>query len=144
MKKLGLGFYFSIVTVVLSVAALILYVANVNDTYYSDMNPVILGITIGAVACGVLSLVLSRIQKISILADLTLVATPVLLVMAVCMFISARAYSMAIILGSDLEKGNTHAWNALTQSFIGMAVFAAAILLAIVTAFMKQTRTLQN
>jgi len=139
-NKSALGFYFSVVTTILSAVALCIYILNTGNSYYADLNLIIALLTGVSIVCTVGAIVIYRSKVTKIMADILMIAAPVCLAFAVAMFISARAYSMAIILGSDLEKGNAQAWNALMQSFWGMGVYVVAIITAIATAFMKQTK----
>ncbi len=144
MKKQGLGFYFSIITAVFGVIALCLYISNAGNTYYSDFNYVIVIFTVLSIAATAAGAFLCRLERIGLVGDILLIAAPVLLVIGLAMFIHARAYSMAIILGSDLEKGNELAWDALMQCFYSIGFYAAAMITGIAGAFMKQVKEIEN
>lgn len=140
IKKSALGFYFSVITTILSIIALSIYIINAKSSYYADLNPIIALLTAAAIICAVGAMAIYQSNAVKVVADVMMIAAPVCLAFAVAMFISARAYSMAIILGSDLEKGNAEAWFVLEQSFWGMGIYFAAIIMAIATAFMKQIK----
>jgi membrane-associated HD superfamily phosphohydrolase len=134
------GFYISIATIILALIAMSIYVANGNTTYYNDFNSRVVILTVIAIAVEIVLMAVSRIVGEKQWLDIAYIVVPVLLAITAMFFISYRVESAGIILGSDLEKGNITANNALNQAFMGIGFYFLAMISAIVRSFFSQIK----
>jgi len=134
------GFFFSIATIIIALIALFIYIQNGNNAYYNDYNPEIVILTIIAIAVEIIFIVLVQTIGEKRWLDFVYLISPILLGISAIAFISLRVKSAGIILGSDLEKGNVAASNALTQAFIGIGLYLIAMIISSIKSFFSQLK----
>jgi len=140
LRKQSTGFFFSIATIVIALAALLVYIQNGNNAYYNDYNPEIVILTIIAIAVEIIFIVLVQTIGEKRWLDIAYLISPILLVISAIAFISIRVKSAGIILGSELEKGNVEANQALTQAFIGIGLYLFAMIISATKSFFSQQK----
>lgn len=140
MKKQSVGFYMTVLTIILAVAGLIAYIVNCNTAYFSN-----LGINPGVVICLVIATVLliagiiaSNKEKEGLLTDCIPVLCAVFLTVAFVMFLSARINSIATIL--SFER-NAQTMADLSSAIVGMVLCLLAVILNIIASFFKMRKT---
>ena len=55
-------------------------------------------------------------------------------------FVNDRVYHFAIVLGSDLEKGNQTAFDAVYHSITGIVLYFVSLIISIVASFFQVTK----
>jgi hypothetical protein len=128
----------------LMIAALSLYIANVANDYYNDMNGRAIVMTIGAIAAlvaafAVLWLKPGKISKIA--SDLLRVVSAALAIAAAVSFIGMRLESFGYVFGSNLELGNQAAFDAASQAVLAIILFVAAWALSVAAAFFEISKS---
>ncbi|MBW6471772.1 MAG: hypothetical protein K0B14_01505 [Anaerolineaceae bacterium] len=139
-KNQSTGFYLSIASIIIALIALLIYTLNGKSTYYNDYNSTILNYTLIAVGVEIVFLVLVLTIGEKRWLDIFYVVPPILFGIAAVTFISFRVQSAGIILGSELEKGNVAASNALMQAFIGIGLYFLAMITSFVKSFKAQLK----
>ena len=140
LRKQSTGFFFSIATIAIALTALLIYIQNGNNAYYNDYNPEIFILTIIAIAVEVIFIILVQTIGEKRWLDIVYVISPILLGVSAIAFISIRVKSAGIILGSELEKGNVAANQALTQAFIGIGLYLFAMIISATKSFFSQLK----
>jgi membrane-associated HD superfamily phosphohydrolase len=140
LKNQKAGFYTSVATMILAMIAMFIYIANGNTAYYNDFNSRVVILTVIAIAVEIALIVVARTVGEKQWLDIAYVIVPVLLGICAMTFISYRIESAGIILGSDLENGNTAAINALNQAFMGIALYILAMISKLVGSFFGQIK----
>jgi hypothetical protein len=140
MKKQSAGFYFSAATIILALTAMFIYVANANNAFYSDFKSLIVVLTVAAIAAEIAFMVITRVIGEKRWLNIVYLAVPVLLGITAMVFVSFRAESAGIILGSDLDKGNALATGALTQAFVGIAFYFLTMIISLIGSFFNQLK----
>ncbi len=140
LKKQSSGFYFSIATIIIALIALLIYSLNGNSTYYNDYNSSIFNYTVIAIAVEIVFIVLVQTIGEKRWLDILYLVPPILFCISAIAFISMRVQSAGIILGSELEKGNVTASNALTQAFIGIGLYFLAMITSFIKSFKAQLK----
>lgn len=143
MKKQGVSFYITLISVILAVAGLVVYNLDAQLAYYAEFaNQTIIYLTIGAIVAGVVAILFAQFKAsekgvLKVIVDIARVALSVLLVTALMLYLNDRVYHFAIVLGSDLEKGNTAAFDAVYHSIAGIVVYAVGFVAALFASFGK-------
>lgn len=134
IKKQSAGFYITVLTVILAVAGVAFYLINCKTAYFSN-----LGVDKGLVACMILAIVLelslivgSQILGAKIYLDILPVASAVLFVMALVIFISLRVNSIAAIMTFE---NNAQTMADLSSAITGMVLCLLAAFFGIIASF---------
>lgn len=149
-KKQGAGFYFSVLSVLVGIAAVILYVVNSGHSYFDTgtLNSLIVFLSVLAIGLEVVVIVGSEFKRANkiddIVIDVLIIAVIALMTLAFMFFVNDRVYSIAIVLGSDLEAGNTSATEAIYQAIVGFVLYAVSIIFGIVAAFFNIRKPVQK
>lgn len=141
MKKLNLWAY--VVVAVLTAVCLGLYIANVNQPYYEDMNLTVVYALVGALAAVAVAIVLPLCSKngiLKVVADIAKVAATALIILAGVTFIGMRVESFGYIYGSNLEMGNEAAFTAGGQAIATIVVFVVNWVISLVAAFLPEKK----
>ena len=139
MKNQKIGFWAYAVVAVLAIVCLGLYIANVNQPYYQDMNQSVVYAMVGALACVAVALVLPAVSNncvLKIVADIARVVGAALIILAGATFIGMRVESFGYIYGSNLELGNDAAFTAGGQAIWTIVIFVVTWIISIVAAFL--------
>ena len=139
MKNQKIGFWAYAVVAVLAVVCLGLYIANVNQPYYQDMNTNVVFAMVGALACIAVALVLPAVSDncvLKIVADVARVVGAALIILAGATFIGMRVESFGYIYGSNLELGNDAAFTAGNQAIWTIVIFVVTWIISVVAAFL--------
>ena len=140
MKKQGLGTVFLFLAVICGVAGMILYYINATAKYYDDFQITVIMWEIAGILVVIVNAFCERKWEYMKWTSLLYPLAGVLFAVTAVMFIGERVESAAIILGSNLESGNTLAKILLYQAFAGIGCFLAGMLLVGVAAFFNQER----
>lgn len=145
MKKQGLlGTVFLALAVILALAGIVIYWINTHGGYYSDFAPEI--VVCGA--AGIAVLIVLKVLAVKIgekqWMDFLYILAAVLLSWTAVSFLGDRVESAAIILGSNLEAGNTLAKQSLFTAFAGVGCFVLGMILTGVSGFFTQQKEKQN
>ena len=139
MKNQKIGFWAYAVVAVLAIVCLGLYIANVNQPYYQDMNQNVVYVMVGALACIAVALVLPAVSNngvLKIVADIARVVGAALIILAGATFIGMRVESFGYIYGSNLELGNDAAFTAGNQAIWTIVIFVVTWILSVIAAFL--------
>ena len=139
MKNQKIGFWAYAVAAVLAIVCLGLYIANVNQPYYQDMNTNVVCAMVGALACIAVALVLPAVSDncvLKIVADVARVVGAALIILAGATFIGMRVESFGYIYGSNLELGNDAAFTAGNQAIWTIVIFVVTWIISVVAAFL--------
>lgn len=139
MKNQKIGFWAYAVVAVLAIVCLGLYIANVNQPYYQDMNLSVIWVMVGALACIVVALVLPAVSSnrlLTVVADIARVVGAALIILAGATFIGMRVESFGYIYGSNLELGNDAAFTAGGQAILTIGAFVVTWIISVVSAFL--------
>jgi len=139
MKNQKIGFWAYAVVAVLAIVCLGLYIANVNQPYYQDMNTNVVFAMVGALACIAVALVLPAVSDncvLKIVADVARVVGAALIILAGATFIGMRVESFGYIYGSNLELGNDAAFTAGNQAIWTIVIFVVTWIISVVAAFL--------
>ena len=139
MKNQKIGFWAYAVVAVLAIVCLGLYIANVNQPYYRDMNQSVVYVMIGALVCIAAALVLPAVSDncvLKIVADIARVGAAALIILAGATFIGMRVESFGYIYGSNLELGNDAAFTAGNQAIWTIVIFVVTWIISVISAFL--------
>ena len=139
MKNQKIGFWAYAVVAVLAIVCLGLYIANVNQPYYQDMNQNVVYTMVGALVCIAAALVLPAVSGncvLKVVADAARVVGAALIILAGATFIGMRVESFGYIYGSSLELGNDAAFTAGNQAIWTIVIFAVTWIISVVAAFL--------
>jgi len=139
MKNQKIGFWAYAVVAVLAIVCLGLYIANVNQPYYQDMNQNVVFAMVGALVCIAVALVLPAVSDkgvLKIVADIARVAGAALIILAGATFIGMRVESFGYIYGSNLELGNDAAFTAGNQAIWTILIYVVTWVISVVAAFL--------
>ena len=139
MKNQKIGFWAYAVVAVLAIVCLGLYIANVNQPYYQDMNTNVVFAMVGALACIAVALVLPAVSDncvLKIVADVARVVGAALIILAGATFIGMRVESFGYIYGSNLELGNDAAFTAGNQAIWTILIYVVTWVISVVAAFL--------
>ena len=151
VKKSGVIVY--ALMAVLALISLIVYLNNnsyistaptAKDEFFQSYNVhanLITWLTIGGIACAVIAVIsaLAAEQKglVAVCTDVLRVAAPVLIIVALGLFLSDRVDGFGYVYGSNLALGKDDAFTAGSQSIQGVALYCVTWLVGIVGAFMS-------
>lgn len=139
MKNQKIGFWAYAVVAVLAIVCLGLYIANVNQPYYQDMNQNVVFAMVGALVCIAVALVLPAVSDkgvLKVVADVARVVGAALIILAGATFIGMRVESFGYIYGSNLELGNDAAFTAGNQAIWTIVIFVVTWIISVVAAFL--------
>ena len=139
MKNQKIGFWAYAVVAVLAIVCLGLYIANVNQPYYQDMNQNVVFAMVGALVCIAAALVLPAVSNncvLKVVADVARVAGAALIILAGATFIGMRVESFGYIYGSNLELGNDAAFTAGNQAIWTIVIFVVTWIISVIAAFL--------
>ncbi|MBQ7850966.1 MAG: hypothetical protein IJ343_14675 [Clostridia bacterium] len=139
LKNQKIGFWAYAVVAVLAIVCLGLYIANVNQPYYQDMNLSIVFAMVGALVCIAAALVLPAVSDkgvLKVVADVARVAGAALIILAGATFIGMRVESFGYIYGSNLELGNDAAFTAGNQAIWTIVIFVVTWIISVIAAFL--------
>lgn len=143
-KKQGIAFYALCVALVLSIVAVCMYSADVAINYFLEpsANPAVLAFGILAILLIVAMLVVSQLEIATnryakIALDVAAVVIVAFVVAALLIFLSDRVYHFAVVLGSDLEKGNPTAFEAVYHSVATIVLFGVTAAATLVASFFE-------
>ena len=139
MKNQKIGFWAYAVVAVLAIVCLGLYIANVNQPYYQDMNQNVVFVMVGALVCIAAALVLPAVSDncvLKVVADVARVAGAALIILAGATFIGMRVESFGYIYGSNLELGNDAAFTAGNQAIWTIVLFVVTWIISVISAFL--------
>ena len=139
MKNQKIGFWAYAVVAVLAIVCLGLYIANVNQPYYQDMNQNVVFAMVGALVCIAVALVLPAVSDkgvLKVVADVARVVGAALIILAGATFIGMRVESFGYIYGSNLELGNDAAFTAGNQAIWTIVIFVVTWVISVVAAFL--------
>ena len=136
LKKQAVGFYLTVLTVVLAVASVVSYLINCGTDYFSKMEN-----HFGLVVCLLIAVVLDIIYIAGVnkkgpekYFDAVPVVCGVLFMAAFALFLVARVSSIATIL--SFEK-NAQTMSDLTSAIVGMVTCFLAAIFNIAGSFCK-------
>ena len=139
MKNQKIGFWAYAVVAVLAIVCLGLYIANVNQPYYQDMNQNVVFVMVGALACIAVALVVPAVTDncvLKIVSDVARVVGAALIILAGATFIGMRVESFGYIYGSNLELGNDAAFTAGNQAIWTIVLFVVTWIISVISAFL--------
>jgi len=139
MKNQKIGFWAYAVVAVLAVVCLGLYIANVNQPYYQDMNVNVVCVMAAALACIAVALVVPAVTDncvLKIVSDVARVVGAALIILAGATFIGMRVESFGYIYGSNLELGNDAAFTAGNQAIWTILIYVVTWVISVVAAFL--------
>ena len=143
-KKLSAGAWLSIVTCVLSLAALVAYLINTSAAGYfqnATVSNLVLMVVGAAVleAAAVLSMVKGAKKVVDLLTGLCQIAAPALLALAFINLVSARVEGFAFIYFSNadvlLEVQTAANMSSATCAIVNLVLLAVSSIAGIVSAF---------
>lgn len=136
-RKKSAGFILTILTAVISAAALVCYFVNTGTRYFKNMgiNPVVIICLIAAIAAEVSVLVVGM-KKQPLWADILPIVASVTLMVGMLNFISARVNGIAAIMTFE---NNAQNMSDLKSAIVGIVACLIALILAIVTSFFDVT-----
>lgn len=146
IKKQWIAFYLSILIVIMSIVSVAVYGVNSANNYFGGnaLNGIVVMFTVFAIILTLAVAVIpqffkdNRIAKIAV--DVAFVLSAVFLAFALMLFVRDRVYYMAIVYGSDLEKGNQVAFDAIGQTIIGFVLYGITLVASIAAGFFNVTR----
>lgn len=133
-----LGKYLNYIVIALIVVLSIMYVMNVNQPYYKDMNASLIMLLCISLVLAVVPLFLKNHSKLMILlSDICQVAVPVIVIYTAVRFLAMRIESFGYIFASNLEAGNEAATAAGTQAVWLLVLFVITWILSVIVSFFK-------
>ncbi len=137
LKKQTKRFYIAVGVFVVTLISLLLYVSNSTGAYYNDLSNevVIYSVLVLVLLVGYTATLNLKVP--SLVLDGILVAAVVFLSLIITTTMGLRVESIAIIMFSDLESGNTVAQQALNQFFVLWILYLISLAAIIVLNFFK-------
>lgn len=140
IKDKKVGFWLELVVFMMSAVSLGIYLSNVNQPYYEDMNMLVVYFMVVALASMLASIMIhqyGRNKTMDILADGCRVVTTILIIVSGALFVGMRVESFGYIFGSNLEMGNDAAFEAGGQAITGIIVFVVTWILSVISSFLE-------
>lgn len=137
---MSIGIYVAGFALILQIAALIVYCVNSTNGYYNDLRVTVAALTVVAIVLTAAGAGMTLKQGNDSMLITLLAVAPILLAVALAIFIGARVETIAWVLGSNLEAGNATAMAAVQQAIAGFVVYAVAMAATIVCVFFKQVK----
>ena len=139
-KKLSAGAWLSIVTCVLSLAALVAYLINTSAAgYFQNATVSNLVLMVVGAAVVVLSMVKGAKKVVDLLTGLCQIAAPALLALAFINLVSARVEGFAFIYFSNadvlLEVQTAANMSSATCAIVNLVLLAVSSIAGVVSAF---------
>ena len=133
LKKQSVGFYFSVLTVILSLAGLAMYLKNASTNYFSNLgkDPVILACLLVAALAQLVLILLSQ-KGTKKWMDILPVATSVLLMLGAVLFASSRVNGIASIMTFE---NNAQTMADLSSAISGIVLCLVAGVVSIIASF---------
>lgn len=117
-----------------------LYIANVNQPYYQDMNQMVLGALIATIVLSLVPFALAKVEEQkarSLMAGILKIVLPAAVIFSGVQFLAMRVESFGYIFASNLEAGNTEATTAATQAVFILVLFLVTWLVSVLAAFIS-------
>lgn len=136
LKKQRTGFYITVLTEILLLAALTAYLMNCKTNYYTSfgIDSKLVAFLVLSILAGLLYLVLANTRKAEILTDLLPVVYGVFTALAMVSLLEARAYSIATILTFQNNDNNLA---DMKGAILAMALCGAALIFSIVSSYLR-------
>lgn len=133
IKKQSVGFYFSVIVLILTVAGLAMYLKNASTDYFSNLgkDPIILGCLIAAAVVEIIFIIVSQ-KGVKMWMDVFPVVISVLIMLGAVMFASSRVNGIASIM--TFEK-NAQTMADFSSAVTGIALCLAAGIASIIASF---------
>lgn len=135
-KKMGVGVILGVITILVTVAGMILYMMNCKTNYFANM-----GMDSAVIACLVIAAVLEAVMIVASLKlgarpvlDILPVASGVLTAVAAVRFIGSRIAGIASIMTFE---NNAENMADLNNAIAGMVVCVVALVCVIFSSFFK-------
>ena len=135
-EKKAAGFWLAVITLVLSVAAIVAYFVNSKTAYFAryGTNTVVIACMIAAAVALVLYLLLN---KTPVVGDLLAIAPPVLTVVALMSYVNDRVAGIASIMTFENNAANMA---DVTSAIVAIACMVLAMIVGIVSSFKAATK----
>ena len=135
-KKMGAGLVLSVITVLVTVAGLVLYMMNCKTNYFinSGVNNAVVACLAAAAILEIVMIAASMRMRAKPVLDILPVACGVLTAYALIQFISSRIAAIGSIMTFE---NNAQNMADLKGAIIGMIVCAAALICTIISSFFK-------
>lgn len=135
-KKMGAGLILNVITIVVTAAALILYMQNCKTNYFSNMgvNHTVVGCLAVSVVLEILMIVLSMKMGAKPILDAFPVACGIMTALASIQFIGSRIAGAASIMTFE---NNAENMADLTGAIRAMVLCVAALVCVMITSFFK-------
>lgn len=131
-KKRGIKFYFTLLTTVLNLAALVLYAVSVSVTVSQEVNVSLnircMALLVLGILGNVFTLAVSGKREYRPWMDYTFLFIAVFLAFALMLCLKDRIYSIAVLLGSELYSTDIQAYTQLYEAIGAMGVMLAAVI----------------
>lgn len=140
MKNLKKGNILLLAAVVLSFINCVLYVLNMNASYYKDMNGTLVCLAVLSFAAPAAAFFLGLRDESKgrlFASDVLRVAAAALLAAAGGLFISMRVESFGYIFGSNLEIGNKAAFAGANQAVAAIVLFVITWIVTMISGFFR-------
>ena len=136
-KKMGAGLVLSVITVLVTVAGLVLYMMNCKTNYFfinSGVNNAVVACLAAAAILEIVMIAASMKMGAKPVLDILPVACGVLTAYALIQFISSRIAAIGSIMTFE---NNAQNMADLKGAIIGMIVCAVALIFTIISSFFK-------
>ena len=135
-KKMGAGLVLSVITVLVTVAGLVLYMMNCKTNYFinSGVNNAVVACLAAAAILEIVMIAASMRMGAKPVLDILPVACGVLTAYALIQFISSRIAAIGSIMTFE---NNAQNMADLKGAVIGMIVCAVALIFTIISSFFK-------
>ncbi|OZG64253.1 hypothetical protein [Bifidobacterium eulemuris] len=140
-KKIGAGNILLALSALFSLAGTVVYIVNATGSYYGDFALLVPVLGLATLVLIVAPIVLETVVGDRQWIDACYPIAGVLGIAAMVQYIAARAESVALILGSSLEAGNTAAHQALYTAFAGIACYLLAVVAVCAAGFFNRAAT---
>ncbi|MCP1103224.1 hypothetical protein M2454_002563 [Aequitasia blattaphilus] len=135
-RKQAMGFYLSILTIIIALAALIFYLINCNSSYFKNqgVHPLVAGGITAAIIVEIVYVILVEKLGSEKIFDILPVIVGICLMVAFGMFISVRVAGIASIMTFEKNAQTTADMNG---AIIGMVLCVSAGILNMITSFFR-------
>lgn len=140
IPRMGAGMVALGLSAVFALAGTVVYTVNATGDYYGDFTASVPILGVLTLIMAIVPAVLTGVPGRFHWTDACYPLTGVLGMVCALDYISARAESVALILGSSLEAGNAAAHQALYTAFAGIGCFLLATVAACVAGFLTARR----
>lgn len=142
IKKLGVGFYISLVALVLILVSMFLSIASSSNLGFSiDELPLIITFSIVSVLCILLSGFLATKKKNNLLCYLPLLVAAVLSGICFIFVLDSRTYLMGTLWFTKLDQSNQYAVNAMNTGAPAFVMYFLSMIVLTVASFFNVHNT---